>query len=175
MITRLTAPLPASPSTLAPLLLPPPSLQRVSAHSCVAAGAHTHLQAVRAAIGQHASLDPAAPRWQVVNQHLRRGGKGAWATTKAGGGGGDVGQAGRQAAAEPPPPARHSICGPAAHDAAHTGPPHTRHTRLRHVPVVYQRLGAGDGGGGHVQHVRRGAGLGKQPAALLHPKPAGRR
>ena len=92
-----------------------------------------------------------------------------------GGGGGAAGQASRQAAAEPPPPARHSICGPAALDAARTGPPHTRHTRLRHVPVVYQRLGAGDGGGGHVQHVRRGAGLGKQPAALLHPKPAGRR
>lgn len=55
------------------------------------------------------------------------------------------------------------------------GPPPTPPTppaHQRHVPVPNQRLGARDGRGGHVQHVRRRDGLGQQPPALLHAKPA---
>jgi hypothetical protein len=60
------------------------------------------------------------------------------------------------------------------HARHHLGSPSRQvgNHHLRHAAVVAQRLGAGDGGGSHVQHVGGGQSLGQQAAALLHTKPA---
>lgn len=125
--------------------------------TAAASWAAPHLLSVGSAVLQRACAHWGAPSWQLLDDHLwtegvskRLGGVGSFCLPREPGG-----RAGSRSVL---------WAGPWA-------PPPLVAAYLGHVAVIYERLGAGDGGGGHVQHVGRRGGLGKQAPALLHAKP----